>query len=58
VALEGFNLLNRHYDDIVYYFATRLRDPRTGVLEPAALPDFVTHPAEPRSVRVRLRIPF
>ena len=58
VVVEAFNLMNRRYDDIVYYFATRLRDPQSGALEPAALSDFVTHPAEPRSWRVRVRLPF
>jgi hypothetical protein len=58
VVVEGFNLLDRRYDDIVYYFSTRLRDPRTGVLEAEERSDFVTHPAEPRSVRVRLQVRF
>lgn len=58
VVLEGFNLLNRQYDDIAYFFATRLRDPRTGVLEATATSDFVTHPAEPRSARMRINLRF
>lgn len=58
VVCEAFNLANRRYDDITYYYATRLRDPRTGALENDATPDFVTHPAEPRSVRVKLAVRF
>jgi hypothetical protein len=58
VVCEAFNLANRRYDDITYYYATRLRDTRTGALEDGARPDFVTHPAEPRSVRVKLALRF
>ena len=58
VVLEGFNLLNRKYDDIVYYFSTRLRDPRIGVVESGDTSDFVTHPAEPRSARLRIEVRF
>lgn len=58
VVAEAFNLANRRYDDITYYYATRLRDSRTGMLENEAIPDFVTHPAEPRSVRVKLAVRF
>ena len=57
VVAEAFNLANRRYDDITYYYATRLRDAR-GVLESSATPDFVTHPAEPRSVRLKLAVRF
>jgi hypothetical protein len=59
VGVEALNILNRHYDDIAYYFATRLRDPRPGgALEAAAQPDFVTHPGEPRTARVRWQLRF
>jgi len=58
MVFEGFNLLNRRFDDIVYYYPTRLRDPRTGAIEAEERSDFVTHPAEPRSVRVRLMLRF
>lgn len=58
VVAEAFNLANRRYDDITYYYATRLRDTRTGILESGETPDFVTHPAEPRSVRVKLAVRF
>ena len=59
LGVDAFNLLNRPYDDITYYFATRIRDPRPGgAIEPAAESDYVTHPGEPRAVRVRLRLRF
>jgi hypothetical protein len=58
VTVDGFNLLGRTYDDITYYFATRLRNPATGELESGATPDFVTHPAEPRSGRIRATLRF
>jgi hypothetical protein len=59
VGIEAFNLLNREYDDIAYYFPTRLRDPRVGgQLEPEAQPDYVTHPGEPRTIRAGLRVRF
>jgi hypothetical protein len=58
VVAEAFNLANRRYDDITYYYATRLRDTRTGILESTATPDFVTHPAEPRSVRMKMAVKF
>jgi TonB dependent receptor len=57
LGCDLFNLLDRRYDDITYYFDTRIRDPRPGgALESAAQPDYVTHPGEPRTVRVRLRV--
>lgn len=56
LALQGFNLLDRVYEDTAYYYATRLRDPDTGELEPAPVDDHVTHPGQPRTVRVGLRL--
>jgi hypothetical protein len=58
VTVEGFNLLGRVYDDITYYFATRLRNPQTGQLESGAIDDFVAHPADPRSARLRVSVRF
>jgi outer membrane receptor protein involved in Fe transport len=59
VGVDFFNLLDRNYDDIAYYFPTRIRDPRPGgTLEPAEQADFITHPGEPRTARVRLRARF
>jgi outer membrane receptor protein involved in Fe transport len=59
IGVDVFNLLDRQYEDITYYFPTRIRDPRAGgMLEAAQQPDFVTHPGEPRTARVRLRARF
>ncbi len=59
VGLDVFNVLDRRYDDISYYFSTRIRDPRAGgALEPSEQPDFITHPGEQRTARVRLRVRF
>jgi outer membrane receptor protein involved in Fe transport len=59
VGVDFFNLLDRTYDDIAYYFPTRIRDPRPGgVLEPSQQADLITHPGEPRTARVRLRARF
>lgn len=55
---QGFNLLDRVYEDTAYYYATRLRDPSTGVLEPAPVDDHVTHPGQPRTVRVGMSLIF
>jgi len=57
IGIGGFNLLNRRYEDITYYFDTRIRDPRPGgALESSTAPDYVTHPGEPRTVRLQLRL--
>jgi outer membrane receptor protein involved in Fe transport len=56
LTLQGFNLLDRRYEDTAYYYATRLRDPRTGQLEAAAVADDVTHPGQPRTLRIGLRV--
>jgi hypothetical protein len=59
VGVDVFNMLDRQYEDITYYFPTRIRDPRAGgTLEAAEQGDFVTHPGEPRSARIRLRARF
>lgn len=58
VALQGFNLLNRVYEDTAYYYATRLRDPRSGILEASPMHDHVTHPGQPRVLRVGLKVAF
>jgi TonB dependent receptor/TonB-dependent Receptor Plug Domain len=48
-----FNLLDRHDDDITYYYASRLAG------EPAAVSDYHFHPLEPRTLRLTatLRLP-
>lgn len=56
LMLQGFNLLDRRYEDTAYYYTTRLRDPRTGQLEEAAVADEVTHPGQPRTLRIGLRV--
>jgi outer membrane receptor protein involved in Fe transport len=59
VGLDIFNILDCRYEDIAYYFSTRIRDPRAGgMVEPEAQADFITHPGEPRTARVRLRAHF
>lgn len=58
VAMQGFNLFDRAYEDTAYYYATRLRDPRTGVLEANAVSDYVTHPGQPRTLRIGMRVEF
>lgn len=56
LTLQGFNLLDRRYEDTAYYYATRLRDPRTGQLEETSMWDEVTHPGQPRTLRAGLRV--
>jgi hypothetical protein len=59
IGVDIFNILDRKYEDIADYYSTRIRDPRQGgALEPDAQADFITHPGEPRSARVRLRAHF
>jgi hypothetical protein len=59
IGVDVFNMLDRRYEDIAYYFPTRIRDPRPdGRLEAAEQSDFVTHPGEPRTARIRLRTRF
>jgi hypothetical protein len=59
LGVDLLNLLNRRYDDIEYYFATRIRDPRPGgALESSPQLDYVTHPGEPRTARVRWTVRF
>ena len=53
VLLDVFNLTNRKVNDIEYYYVSRLRgEPADGVA------DVHAHPAEPRTVRVSLRVGF
>ncbi len=59
VGVDVLNILNRRYDDIAYYFATRIKDPRPGgALEESEQFDYVTHPGEPRTARVRWQVRF
>jgi hypothetical protein len=51
-AVSVFNLLDRHDDDIEYYYASQLRG------EAAPVSDLHFHPIEPRSVRASLSYRF
>jgi outer membrane receptor protein involved in Fe transport len=50
ISMEVLNLFNSKVSDIDYYYASRLRG------ETTAVNDIHTHPAEPRAVRVTLRM--
>ena len=50
VALDVFNLFDAKWNDIEYYYVSRLQN------EPAPRPDFVLHPGVPRTVRVRFQL--
>ena len=50
VRIEVLNLFDRKLSDIDYFYASRLRG------EAAAMNDIHTHPAEPRSLRLTLRM--
>ena len=52
LTLDVFNLGNRKVDDIQYFYESRLPG------EAAAVADRHVHPAEPRTVRLTLRVPF
>jgi outer membrane receptor protein involved in Fe transport len=52
LSLDVLNLSNRRVSDIDYYYASQLRG------EAAPLADIHTHPAEPRTVRLSLRVGF
>jgi len=49
LAVDVFNLFNKKWDDIEYYYASRLQG------EPAARPDFVVHPGVPLTVRAHFQ---
>ena len=50
LTLDVFNLTNRRVDDIQYFYASRVPG------EAAAVPDRHVHPAEPRTLRLTLRV--
>ena len=52
LTLDVFNLFDRKVDDIQYYYASRLPN------EPEAVADRHVHPAEPRTLRLTLRVGF
>jgi hypothetical protein len=49
VALDTFNLFNVKWDDIEYYYVSRLHD------ESAPVADFVIHPGVPRTIWARFQ---
>jgi outer membrane receptor protein involved in Fe transport len=49
LAVDVFNLFDKKWDDIEYYYASRLQG------EPAARPDFVVHPGVPLTVRAHFQ---
>jgi hypothetical protein len=51
-GLDVFNLFNRRNEDIQYFYESQLP------LEAAPVADRHLHPAEPRSVRVSMRLSF
>ncbi|MEP7102467.1 MAG: TonB-dependent receptor [Burkholderiales bacterium] len=53
LAVDVFNLFNRHGSDIDYYYASRLKGEPAGGVN-----DIHFHPVEPRSVRVSLSANF
>lgn len=52
LSLEVLNLFDAQMSDIDYYYASQLKG------EPAPVNDIHTHPAEPRTVRLGLRVSF
>jgi hypothetical protein len=52
LTLDVFNLTNRKVDDIQYFYESQLPG------EAAPVEDRIVHPAEPRSLRLTLLLPF
>lgn len=48
VALDVFNLFDKQWNDIEYYYVSRLRN------EPSPQADYVVHPGIPRTLRARI----
>jgi hypothetical protein len=51
-ALDIFNIANVKWNDIEYYYVSRLKN------EPAPLPGYVVHPGVPRTLRAHLQYLF
>jgi TonB dependent receptor/TonB-dependent Receptor Plug Domain len=51
-ALDIFNIANVKWNDIEYYYVTRLKN------EASPLPDYVVHPGVPRTLRARFQYQF
>lgn len=52
VSVDVLNLLNRKVSDIDYFYASQLRN------EPTQVNDIHTHPSEPRTLRVSIRLTY
>jgi hypothetical protein len=52
VAVDVFNIADVKWNDIEYYYISRLRN------EASAQPDYVVHPGVPRTVRARFQYQF
>jgi outer membrane receptor protein involved in Fe transport len=52
LTLDVFNLFDRKVNDIEYFYESQLPD------EAAQVADKHVHPAEPRTIRVTLRVGF
>jgi outer membrane receptor protein involved in Fe transport len=52
LALDVFNVADVRWNDIEYYYVSRLRN------EPAPAPDYVVHPGVPRTIRARFQFWF
>jgi hypothetical protein len=52
VAVDVFNIADVKWNDIEYYYVSRLRN------EASAQPDYVVHPGIPRTVRARFQYQF
>jgi outer membrane receptor protein involved in Fe transport len=52
IAVDVFNIADVKWNDIEYYYASRLRN------EASAQPDYVVHPGVPRTVRAQFQYQF
>ena len=50
IAVDTFNLFDAKWNDIEYYYVSRLQK------EPVPRPDFVVHPGVPRTIRARFQL--
>jgi hypothetical protein len=51
-AVDVFNIANVKWNDIEYYYVSRLKN------EPSPIPDYVVHPGVPRTLRARFQYQF
>jgi outer membrane receptor protein involved in Fe transport len=52
LAVDVFNIANVHWNDIEYYYVSRLKN------EPNPVADYVVHPGVPRTLRAHLDYRF